>query len=161
MPESTTEPDSQSRSWFRECLFIAAISPLLILLGFHVAGMAMLSRKYLQIPYIVGVSVLMAGLSLPLIALRGHHPVWIPLAAILFVQMLVFGAHAFGYTKQELLDGGNVEYIAPAHMMLCVMFLLLPAVYAARDAYKRRNNAMHAEPPTGRFVMVTSIPAAG
>ena len=161
MPESTSEPDSQPQNSPREWLFIAAISPLLILLGFHIAGLAMLARKHLRVPYIVGVSILMALLSLPLIATRGHHPVWIPLAAILFVQVLVFGAHAVGYTKQELLDGGNLEYIAPAHMMLCVMFMLLPAVYAARDAYNRRNNAMHAEPPTARFVMVTFTAAAG
>ena len=161
MPEPTNEPNLQPQNSPRDWLFIAAISPLMILLGFHIAGLALLSRKYLRVPYIVGVSVLMAGLSLPLIATRGDHPVWIPLAAVFLVQILVFGAHAIGYTKQELFDGGNVEYIAPAHMMLCIMFLLLPAIYAARDAYNWRNTAVHAEPPTARFEMATFTPAAG
>ncbi len=159
MVDADSEHNSSNASSPREWLFIAAISPLLILLGFHIAGLAMLARKYLRIPYIVCVSIMMALLSVPLIFLRGNHPIWIPLAAVLFVQVLVFAAHAIGYTKQELLDGGNLEYIAAAHMMLCVMFLLLPAVYAARDAY-RRNNAMHPEPPIARFVMATVTPAA-
>jgi hypothetical protein len=65
----------------REWLFMAAISPLLILLGFHIAGLAMLARKYLWIPYIICVAILMAVMSIPLVYLRGDHSIWIPLAS--------------------------------------------------------------------------------
>lgn len=36
--------------------------------------------------------------------------------------------------------------IVPAHLMLCMIFLLLPAGYAARDAYNRRDDAVHSKP---------------
>lgn len=140
MAETDSKQQSSLPTSPREWLFIVAISPLLLLLGFHVAGLAILLRKYLRIPYIVGVSALIAGSSCPLILMRGHHPIWIPLAVILVVQVLLLTRHASECTKQDLLDGGNVDHIVPAHMLLCMMYFSLPALYAARDAHHRHRN---------------------
>jgi hypothetical protein len=85
----------------------------------------------------------MAASSVPLIALRGTHPIWIPLAAMLVVQAAVFGIHAFN-TQRELVDCGKLETFVPVHMVLCIMYLLLPALYDARDAYYRPKNAREA-----------------
>lgn len=156
MIDSQNEDNPSFQNSLRGWIFIVAISPMLILLGFHIAGLAILARKHLRVPYIVSVSILMVLMSAPLIFLRGNNPLWIPLVAVLFVQVLVIVTHLMGYTKEELLDGGNLEHIAPAHMMLCVMFLLLPAVYAAQEAY-RRLHSMHVEPPRASIATETLI----
>lgn len=144
MVDPSTKHSARSANTVQELLFVLMVSPIMLLLGFHIAGLALMARRYLRIPYVVSVAVSMAGVSSPLLFLRDHNaPIWIPVAAMIFIQALVLGAHALFYDKQELLDGGNVEYIAPAHMMLCLMFLILPGFYAAREEALRRNATVH------------------
>lgn len=147
MVDSSKTPKGKSGSGTSEVLFILMVSPIMLLLGFHIVGLAMLGRRYLRIPYILSVAILMAAESTLLLLQRTPDtPIWMPVAAMLFVQLWVIGVHLLDCGKEDLLEGGNCEHIVPAHMMLCLMFLMLPSLYMARDNAIQQSQTTQHEP---------------
>lgn len=147
MNDASKPSQPKPESTASQVLFILMVSPIMLLLGFHIVGLAMLGRKYLRIPYILGVAILMAAVSTLLLLQRTPDtPIWMPVAAMLFVQLLVIGAHLLNCSKEDLLEGGNCEHIVPAHMMLCLMFLMLPSLYMARDNAIQQSQTTQHEP---------------
>ncbi len=93
----------------------------MILLGFHVAGLAKLIRKYLRIPYIIN----LVGLYLLLLL-----PLWLHEAGNLWIlsigSSLVLLASLIPLlnSKEYAWEGHKLESAAPAHIMLVLVYLL-------------------------------------
>ena len=109
------------------------LSPLFVVLGMHLALLSFGIRKYLRVPYLV--------------ALMGLHgvclvPLWLPswdyprlaVTAVTVIVMLFVIVPVVIRGRDEVLEGGNIENTAPAHMVLVMAYLLLPAIKAAIKA---------------------------
>ena len=139
-------------SW-REVPLLILFSPFALLFGMHVAGLAMLIRKFLRVPYFVMLTLLYASLLIPAwIWYPGHK--WILLIGSSLVllssliPLLIDG-------REEAMNGSNVEHSAPAHLVLILVYLFIPAFDAAAEArsrlQKRQNNPMQPSCEVGRF----------
>jgi len=106
------------------------MAPLFLLMGWHIACLAFLVRKYLRFPYLFTMVCLYGLLLVPLWLPSQNFPFVGSLAATILVLLAVVGPVAVR-GRTEMMDGGNVETAAPAHMILVMSYLLFPAVRAA------------------------------
>ncbi|MFG0263291.1 MAG: hypothetical protein ACF788_12940 [Novipirellula sp. JB048] len=146
------ESDTPWMTW-RDIPLLILFSPLALLLGMHVAGFAMLIRKFLRVPYFVSLTLLYALLLIPAWNWYGAH-IWILLIGSSLVllssliPLIVDG-------REEAMNGSNFEHSAPAHIVLLLVYLFIPAFDAAVEAHsrmqERQNNPMQPSGEVGRF----------
>ena len=147
---------------WRDVPLLILLSPLALLQGMHVAGLAMLIRRFFRVPYVVTLALLYALLLVPAWSWYSAH-IWILLIGSSLVllssliPLLIAG-------RDEAMNGSNFEHSAPAHIVLVLVYLFLPAFDAAVQArsrlQERQNKGMHAEPPTARIDDRGITPAA-
>ena len=162
-----TEKRNQSASntpWFtwREVPMILLFLPFGLLLGFHVAFFAMFIRWTTRLPYWIAFVMLYGLLICPLWLYSNGNVVVLSIGSIV---VLLGSLLPRAFDDQDgILNGGNLEHSAPAHILLILLYLLIPAVNAAIEAHhrlqERQNNGMHAEPPNARFDDGEITPAA-
>lgn len=102
----------------------------------------MLIRRWCRIPYLVSMLLLYTGLTLPLWFLfetpgflwifYRNSGVMFPVMATVLVLLATAGPIAAA-GREEIMEGSNVESAFPAHIMLCLMYLLH---YMIDDAMK-------------------------
>lgn len=146
------ESDAPWMTW-RDVPLLVLFSPLALLFGMHVAGLAMLIRKYLRVPYFVTLTLLYASLLIPAWIWYDTN-VWILLIGTSLVLLsslipvLIDG-------REEAMNGSNFEHSAPAHIVLILVYLFVPAFNAAAEArsrlQERQNNPMQPSGEVGRF----------
>jgi hypothetical protein len=149
------ESDTPWMTW-REVPLLILFSPLVLLLGMHVAGLAMLIRKFLRVPYFVTLTILYVLLLIPAWIWYGGH-IWILLVASSLVllssliPLLIDG-------REEAMNGSNFEHSAPAHIVLILVYLLVPAFDAAAEARSRlqekQNHPMQLSGEVGRLEVI-------
>lgn len=130
---STPSSQAQDRPWFtwQELPLIILLSPVLIVIGAHIAGTAILIRKWFRVPYLVTMIIVYSLLTVPL-WLNATHGLTPP-AIVTAVVLLSLWPIAYGGAN-EWMEGGNFENSAPPHIILILTYLLLPAIYAGMDA---------------------------
>ncbi|MEM8667714.1 MAG: hypothetical protein AAGG48_09380 [Planctomycetota bacterium] len=146
------DTDTPWMTW-RDIPLLILFSPFALLFGMHIAGFAMLIRKYFRVPYFVTLTLLYALLLIPLWIWYGRH-MWILLAGSLLVllssliPLLIDG-------REEAMNGSNFEHSAPAHIVLILVYSFIPAFDAAAEARsrlkERQNNPMQPSGEVGRF----------
>ena len=127
--------DEEDAPWFtwKELPLLLLFVPFGLLLGFHIAGLAILIRRWLRIPYLITMVVFYSCLTIPLWLLFMKSSVWIPLAATSIVFAATVGPIALG-GRDEIMDGTNFELSAPAHIVLILVYLVPPLIGNALQA---------------------------
>lgn len=120
---------------WRDIPLLILFSPLAILLGMHVAGLAMLIRKYIRVPYFVNLTLLYALLLVPAWVQYETH-IWILIVGTMLV-LLASLIPLLTDDRDEAMNGSNFEHSAPAHILLVLLYLTLPAFDAAMEARSR------------------------
>lgn len=129
---------------WRDVPLLILFFPLAFLLGMHVAGLAMLIREYLRVPYFVTLTLLYALLLIPA-WIWYETSIWILLIGTSLVllasiiPLLLEGA-------EGAMDGSNIEQAAPAHIVLISVYLFVPVFNVAMEArsrlHEKPNNPM-------------------
>jgi hypothetical protein len=127
----------------RDLPLLILISPFAILLGIHVAGFAMIIRKYCRVPYFVNLTLLYALLLIP--AWFIYDSIWILTTGTALV-LLASLIPVLIDSREEAMNGSNFEHSAPAHILLVLLYLLVPGIDAVAEArsrlQERQNKAM-------------------
>lgn len=133
--EVVHESDIPFLTW-SELPLLLLLSPLFLFLGIHVAGLAMLIRSYLRIPYFATFTMLYVLLLIPAWVWYGSH-VW----TLLFGSSVVLLASLIplGHGREEAMNGSNFENAAPAHIVLILVYVFVPAFDAVDKARSRTN----------------------
>jgi hypothetical protein len=127
--DSSAEDESPFMTW-RDLPVALIALPFLLLLGVHVAGIAMLLRRWSTIPYVIWMVLLYSGLLTPLVISNSENAFCLTLTAVVLVQLsLVAAVVAF----DDWRDGNNFEMVAIPHFLTVVAYLLVPAVSTARN----------------------------
>lgn len=127
----------------RDLPLLILFFPFAIILGIHVAGFAMIIRKYFRSPYFVNLTLLYALLLIP--AWFIYDSIWILTigTALILLASLV---PVLVDSREEAMNGSNFEQSAPAHILLVLLYLLVPGIDAMADARSRlqegQNKAM-------------------
>lgn len=146
-----TEKRNQSASntplfTWREAPMILLFLPFGLLLGFHVAFFAMFIRWTTRLPYWIAFVMLYGLLICPLWFYSNGNVVVLSIGSIV---VLLGSLLPRAFDDQDgILNGGNLEHSAPAHILLILLYLLIPAVNAASETHhrlqERQNNGMPA-----------------
>ncbi len=118
----------------RDLPLLILFSPFAVLLGIHVAGLAMIIRKYLRVPYFVNLTLLYVLLLIP--AWFMYDSIWILTTGTVLV-LLASLIPVLIDSREEAMDGSNFEHSAPAHILLVLLYLLVPAIDAVAEARYR------------------------
>ncbi|QEG40171.1 hypothetical protein UC8_21770 [Roseimaritima ulvae] len=125
----------------------------------------MLIRKYFRVPYFVNLTLLYALLLVP-VWIRYDTNMWLLIVGTILV-LLASLIPLLTDSREEAMNGSNFEHSAPAHILLVLLYLTIPAFNAAVDArsrlQERQNNPMQPSGEVGRFEMESqpSPPADG
>src|SRR5690349_621337 len=109
------QPRQEASSGWGGYLEICIMLPFMIFLGLYVALLAYVARKYLRIPYVIGV---FAVFALELFIAGAPSWVWLTVLGILFAS------HLF-CSYEDWLDECNADCIPPAHMVF-MLWLMMP-----------------------------------
>jgi hypothetical protein len=109
----------------REVVLIVLLSPLLLAVGLHVGFAAYYLRQFLRLPYVLGVILL---LSAEMAAVAFAIQVSWGLSAGIFgaVLLLTVVWHVLFCSRSSLVEGCNLEYLAPWHLLFLNAAILLP-----------------------------------
>ena len=134
MTDSVPPPDDDA-PWFRwrDTPLLVLLTPVALFFGWHVAGAAMLIRHWVRIPYLLTMVVLYACLTIPIWILNPTGNSWVPALATIVILSAVIAPICLG-GKEEIMNGANLETSAPAHILTCLMYMVLPAIDAAMQA---------------------------
>lgn len=126
------DPDRDTAPWYRsqDLPQLILLAPFALLFGVHVAGLAMLLRRWTGVPYLLSMIVLYAILTIPFWYLNTTDGILLPSIAT-GVIMLATVAPIAVHGREEILNGTNFEQSAPAHILLCIAYTLQPAMEAA------------------------------
>ncbi|MDB2687185.1 hypothetical protein N9Y42_08225, partial [Mariniblastus sp.] len=118
--------------WFtwRALPLIILFIPFGLLFGVHVAGVALLLRRWVKLPYLVSMVTLYILMTIPLWILNPTGQILFPAIATTVVLLATIAPISLG-GRDEMLNGSNIENSAPAHIMLLIIYMALPAVDAA------------------------------
>ncbi|MGZ0166451.1 MAG: hypothetical protein ACKVII_21210 [Planctomycetales bacterium] len=132
-PSPTTENETDEElpliTW-GEVPFALLATPFLLVLGVHVAGMAMLLRKWTAIRYVVWMIVLYSGLLTPLVISCPENTFYLALGAAVLIQGVMV---ALLLAFDDWRDGKSFEMVAIPHILTVLAYLLIPTVSAARN----------------------------
>lgn len=104
-----------------------------MLLGVHLALLAMCIRKWTRIPYLLVLTLLYAAFLVPFWIPGPSYPFLPSLIATGTVLVLLIVPIAIR-GREEMMEGTNCEVTVPAHLVLVLVYLLLPAIHAASVA---------------------------
>lgn len=145
----TREPSTRTTPWvsWKEAPLLLLMIPIGFILGFHVALLAMAVRKLTGIPYWIAMPILYAVLTLPLWIYGNEHRVVLTIGTV--VVILASLLPRLFDDSERIANGGNLEHAAQAHILLILLYLLIPAVNAAAKTHRRiqekQNNGMDAK----------------
>ncbi|MGN6543633.1 MAG: hypothetical protein ACTHK7_01175 [Aureliella sp.] len=128
------ESETPWLTW-REVPLLILVLPFVVLLGFHVAGLAMLIRKYLGCPYFLTLTLLYALLLMPAWLLYDTNWWILGIGSALVLLASLIPVLIDGWNKA--VNGSNVEHAVPAHLLLVLFYLLVPAINVASEARRR------------------------
>jgi hypothetical protein len=139
-------------TWKQAPLLLLMI-PIGFILGFHIAFLAMAVRKLTRIPYWIAMPILYAVLILPLWIYAKEHLVVLAIGTV--VVILASLLPRLFDDSDGIANGGNLEHAAQAHILLIMLYLLMPAVDAATKAHRRiqekQNNGLQTKASIERF----------
>jgi hypothetical protein len=152
--EQEPTPISQTGwlSW-KQVPLLLLIIPIGFLLGFHIWFLAILTRKLTRVPYWIAMPILYGILTIPIWIYQSQHYIVLAIGTA-FVILASFLPKVFD-DDDGIMNGGNLEHSALAHIILIMFYLLIPALEAATEAHRRiqeqQNNGMDAKGSVGRF----------
>ncbi len=107
-------------------MLVVLCSPLFLAVGLHVGFAAYYCRKYLRVPYLAGVVVLLAA-EMTAYAFMTER---VSLAVLAWtfggVLLVTVAWHGMFCQRRDLIDGCNFEYLAPGHLLFLSAAFLLP-----------------------------------
>ena len=128
-PANHDGEDTKPFMTLRDIPALIMIIPFALLFGWHIAGIAMLLRKWTRIPYVAWMVVLYALLWAPLVLTRPPGIfICIPLCPAAIIQLWLIGVLRAG-GRDEWLDGNNLEIVAPLHIATVLAYWILPVIY--------------------------------
>lgn len=110
-------------SWDK-LLFIPLMLSIALILGFHVAAIAILMRQWTRVPYLLWMVLLYTLLVAPLFWIAPAISVIYPIAATCCVFASLLLANCF-WGWEQVLDGDLIETAAPPHGLLIFSYALL------------------------------------
>ena len=130
--DSVDEEETTSGFRMRDVPLLIVVLPFALLFGVHVAGLAMLIRKWVGIPYLASMLVFHGGLTIPLWYLSSGRSLFLPLSFSVAVLLFTIAPICCG-GREEIMEGTNFESTAPPHLMICMSYIVYIFV-ASRDS---------------------------
>ena len=119
-------------TWFRwkDVPLLILFLPFGLFFGMHVAGLAMLIRRWFRFPYLAGMVVCYSLLMVPIWIANPTDGLLFPCVATGAVLLATIAPISLG-GRDEIMNGANLEHSAPAHILLIIVYMVLPAIDAA------------------------------